>query len=105
MILSRKASLALLTGATLFMASCSLKQMTKMAEEQELKVNPSPLELHGDSIIFDMSATLPVKMLKKNKVYTLKTWYAYGDPTEQLSNADAVIYTYAPHFPASLFTV
>lgn len=67
------------------MASCSLKQMAKMAEEQELTVNPSPLELHGDSIIFDMSAKLPVKMLKKNKVYTIKTWYEYGDPTEQLS--------------------
>ena len=66
------------------MASCSLKQMAKMAEEQELTVNPSPLELHGDSVIFDMSAKLPVKMLKKNKVYTLKTWYEFGDPTEQL---------------------
>lgn len=85
MILSKRVSLSLVTGATIFMASCSLKQMAKMAEQQELKVNPSPLELHGDSIIFDMSATLPVKMLKKNKVYTIKTWYEYGDPTEQLS--------------------
>ena len=84
MNVSRKVTLALATGASILMASCSLKQMTKLAEEQELTVNPSPLELHGDSVTFDMSATLPVNMLKKNKVYTLKTWYEYGDPTQEL---------------------
>lgn len=58
--------------------------MAKIAEDQELTVNPSPLELHGDSVMFDVSAVLPVKTLKKNKLYTIKTWYEFGDPTEEL---------------------
>ena len=71
--------LALLSLAlTLVLSGCALQQMTKMAEEQELTVNPSPLELHGDSVKFDVSAKLPVNMLKPNKLYTIKTHYDYG---------------------------
>jgi tetratricopeptide (TPR) repeat protein len=68
----------------IFLSACSLKQMAKMAKEQELTVTPSPLELHGDSVKFDVSVVLPVKMLKKNKLYTVKTWYQYGDPSASL---------------------
>ena len=60
------------------MTGCSLSQMTKMAEQQEFVVVPSPLELHGDEVAFEMSAKLPVKMLKKGKVYTVNTFYEYG---------------------------
>ncbi len=63
---------------TLVLSGCALNQMTKLAEEQELTVNPSPLELHGDSVKFDVTAKLPVKMLKPNKLYTIKTYYNYG---------------------------
>lgn len=59
-----------------------------MAEEQELEVNPSPLELHGDSVKFTVSATLPEKMLKKNKLYTIKTFYKYGQPGSELQKTD-----------------
>lgn len=69
-------------------SGCSTQQMVKMAEEQELKVNPSPLELHGDSVSFDVSATLPVNMLKKNRLYTIKTYYTYGDPTQELDQIE-----------------
>lgn len=85
MILLRKASYGVLAATAIFASSCTLKQMVKLAKEQELTVTPSPLELHGDSVKFDMSATLPVKMLKKNKIYTVRTWYEYGDPTVQLN--------------------
>lgn len=60
-------------------SGCALKQMIKMAKDQELTVNPSPLELHGDSVKFQMSAKLPVKMLKKDKTYTVETFYKYKD--------------------------
>ncbi len=50
-----------------------------MAEEQNLTVEPSPLELQGNTVSFTMSAKLPVKMLKKDKIYTLNTFYQYGD--------------------------
>ncbi len=69
----------ILTGAVAVSGCNSLKKMVKMAEDQELTVEPSPLELHGDSVRFDMTAKLPVKMLKKGKVYTVNTFYQYGD--------------------------
>ncbi len=59
--------------------SCSLSKMIKMAKDQQLTVTPNPLELHGDSVKFEMSALLPVKMLKKNKVYTVDPTYNYKD--------------------------
>ncbi len=72
----------------LSLASCSYKQMVKMAQDQELKVTPSPLELHGDSVKFTLSATLPTNMLKKNKLYTLKTDYQYGDPSQAFEHVE-----------------
>jgi len=59
--------------ATLIFSGCSLSQMVKMSQEQELTVAPSPLELHGNTVDFDMSAKIPVKMLKKGKVYRERT--------------------------------
>lgn len=84
MSISRLTKLIFAFGAASILAGCSYDQMVKMAQEQELRVNPSPLELHGDSVKFDVNATLPVGMLKKNRLYTVKTYYNYGDPTQDL---------------------
>jgi len=59
--------------------SCTLPQMVKMAKEQKLTANPNPLEVHKDTVVFELAANLPVKMLKKGTVYTLNTFYKYGD--------------------------
>jgi Flp pilus assembly protein TadD len=87
--INRRLLIAIATVLTVF-TSCSYKQMVKMAQDQEITVEPSPLELHGDSVIFEMSAKLPVGMLKKNRLYTLKTYYRYGEDTEfdQITFAD-----------------
>lgn len=77
-------TLGLIAVGAATLTACSLKQMVKLAEEQELTVIPEPLELHGDSVKFEVSAVLPVKMLKKNKLYSIKTNYSYGDPTQEL---------------------
>lgn len=62
------------------LAGCnSLSKMAKLAEQQDLQVNPNPLEVHADTVNFDMSANLPVKMLQKGKVYTINPFYKYGD--------------------------
>jgi hypothetical protein len=53
--------------------------MVKMSKEQQLTVTPNPLEVHKDTVAFDMSANLPVKMLKKGTVYTVNTFYKYGE--------------------------
>jgi len=57
---------------------CTLGKMVKLAKKQRLEVVPSPLELHGDSVRFEMTGTLPAKMLKKNTMYTASTSYKYG---------------------------
>ena len=68
----------LIIGAFTF-AGCTLPQMVKLAKEQKLEATPNPLEVHKDTVNFSLSANLPVKMLKKGTVYTLNTFYKYGD--------------------------
>src|SRR3954468_5659335 len=68
----------LLIGA-LSLGSCTLPKMVKMSKEQQLTVTPNPLEVHKDTVAFDMAANLPVKMLKKGTVYTLNTFYKHGE--------------------------
>ncbi len=65
--------------ALVALSGCSLSQMMKMAKEQNLTVEPSPLEVHADTVKFDMTAALPVKMLKKKTIYTLYPTYKYNN--------------------------
>ncbi|HTF80137.1 MAG TPA: hypothetical protein VL947_00375, partial [Cytophagales bacterium] len=67
-----------------------------MAKDQQLTVSPSPLELHGDSVKATLSAVLPVKMLKKNKIYTVKARYVSGDNTVDLGTIE---FNQNPDFP------
>jgi hypothetical protein len=53
--------------------------MVKKAKDQKLTTVPDPLEVHGDKVNFNLSATLPVKMLKKGTTYTGKVDYKYGE--------------------------
>ena len=75
----RKLVYAFLIAGALNLAGCTLPQMVKMAKEQQLTVTPNPLEVHKDTVAFSMAANLPVKMLKKGTVYTLNTYYKYGE--------------------------
>jgi len=68
----------LLVGAFSF-SSCTLPKMVKMAKEQNLTVTPNPLEVHKDTVNYEMAASLPVKMLKKGTVYTVNSFYKYGE--------------------------
>ncbi|NOS56594.1 MAG: hypothetical protein HOP37_10115 [Cyclobacteriaceae bacterium] len=75
----RKLVYSLLIIGTLTFTSCTLPQMIKMAKEQKLEIKPNPLEVHKDTVNFDLSGNLPVKLLKKGTVYTLSTFYKYGE--------------------------
>ena len=81
----------------LSMSGCALGKMVKASKDQGLTVEPSPLEVHANEVNFNMSANLPVKMLKKNKVYTLNTFYRYGTQERQL---EPVVFA-AKDFPNS----
>jgi len=60
-------------------AGCTLPAMIKLAKEQKLEVKPNPLEVHKDTVNFDLSGNLPAKLLKTGTVYTLNTFYKYGE--------------------------
>jgi len=66
-------------SALILFNGCALNSMLKKAQQQKLTLEPSPLELHGDSVRYSFSAELPVKMLKKGKAYTLSFNYKYSD--------------------------
>jgi hypothetical protein len=74
----RKVVYSFLIYGVLTLAGCSLPKMVKMSKDQQLTVTPNPLEVHKDTVAFDMAANLPVKMLKKGTVYTLNTFYKSG---------------------------
>ncbi len=75
----RKLVYSLLIIGTITFTGCTLPQMIKMAKQQKLEIKPNPLEVHKDTVNFDLSGNLPVKLLKKGTVYTLNTFYKYGD--------------------------
>ena len=91
---------AVILLAILTMSGCSITKMAQLAKDQQVNVNPKPLELHGDSVKFDMSATLPVKMLLKEKEYVVNVVYQYGDQELAL---DAIVFK-AEDFPQSAET-
>ncbi len=68
----------LIIGALGF-TGCTLPKMIKMAKEQNLTVTPNPLEVHKDTVKYEMAANIPVKMLKKGTVYTVNSFYKAGD--------------------------
>lgn len=80
---AKKFFLVALAGI-LTLSGCALSQMKKMAEDQQLTVTPSPLEVHADTVRFEMNANLPTKMLKPGKVYQLMSYYTYGTQERQL---------------------
>jgi tetratricopeptide (TPR) repeat protein len=78
-------------GSTVIATSCKnpLAEMVKLAKQQELTVDPNPLELHGDQVAFKMSAKLPVKMMKKGTKYTMEVSYMPGD-IETMSDVESL---------------
>jgi tetratricopeptide (TPR) repeat protein len=60
----------------------------KMAKDQQLEVNPNPLEVHADTVKFDVAVTLPVKMLKPGLVYGVDIKYAYADKEVKMDRVE-----------------
>lgn len=80
MIQMKKSNVTIALVIGVFLSGCSaLNNMVKLAKDQKLEVSPSPLEVHGDLVQFDMSALLPAKMLPSKYVFTLNTFYKYGE--------------------------
>ncbi|MEO1053327.1 MAG: hypothetical protein AAFX87_22025 [Bacteroidota bacterium] len=80
----RNFTYVLIVVSALIISSCALPQMVKLAEQQQLTVSPNPLEVHADTVNFEMAANLPLKMLKKDHTYTISTYYKYGESELEL---------------------
>ncbi|MDN4164413.1 tetratricopeptide repeat protein [Cytophagales bacterium LB-30] len=91
----KKLAYAIVLIGTITFSGCALQKMIKTGKNQQVTAVPSPLELHGDSVKFDITAVLPVKTLKKGKVYTITPTYEYG---EQVQELDGVVFE-ADKFP------
>jgi tetratricopeptide (TPR) repeat protein len=91
----RKFIYALLTIGVLTFYGCAMNTMMKMAKDQQLTVDPDPLEVHADKVNFEISAVLPVKMLKPNLTYSVEPSYEYAGKS---SDFDAIKFT-ANEFP------
>lgn len=92
-------ALAIVVGAVL-LSGCKLNKMITLAQENDLQVNPNPLEVHGGDVPFEMSAVLPPKMLPASTSFTINTIYQYGDKEV---NVGSVEFT-AADFPNSSTT-
>ncbi|MBU2914902.1 TPR end-of-group domain-containing protein [Reichenbachiella agariperforans] len=71
--------IALVLGLTVFSACSSLNNMVKLAENQQVDIVPNPLELHGDSVKYDMAVVLPAKMLPEKYQYKMTSFYKAGE--------------------------
>jgi outer membrane protein OmpA-like peptidoglycan-associated protein len=81
-------AIALVSGLFLLSGCNALKNMVKLAKDQDLQVSPSPLEVHGNKVKFEMSANLPAKMLPAKYMYTINTFYKYGETDKAVGNIE-----------------
>jgi capsular polysaccharide biosynthesis protein len=75
----RKSIFSFIILGGLIVSGCTLPKMIKLARQQNLDVAPNPLEVHKDTVSYDVSANLPVKMLRKGTTYSLNSFYKYSE--------------------------
>ncbi|MDE0470509.1 MAG: hypothetical protein OXH57_01095 [Ekhidna sp.] len=91
----RKFNLAIAFAiSAVLLSGCKLNQMIKLAQENDLQVDPNPLEVHGGNVPFEMSAVLPPKMLPSRTSFTLNTIYVYGDQEVKVGSVEFVASDY-----------
>lgn len=73
----RRSQILVVVGGLMLFSSCSLQSVIKKSADQQVAVDPNPLELHGDSVKFTVNAQLPPKMLKKKVAYSLVPSFEY----------------------------
>jgi hypothetical protein len=74
--------LPLLVAGAVFLNGCN------KAYTPAVTVVPNPLEVHGDSVAFDVTGTLPLKKLKKKRVYQVDGTYKYADQSIKVSSIE-----------------
>ena len=73
---------------TLLVAGAVVLNGCNKAYTPEVTVVPNPLEVHGDSVAFDVTGSLPLKKLKKKRVYQVDGTYKYGDQSIKVGSIE-----------------
>lgn len=73
----KRSQILVVWGGMMLLSSCSLQSVIKKSADQQVVVDPAPLELHGDSVKFTVNAQLPPNMMKKKVRYSLVPEYQY----------------------------
>lgn len=69
-------NLSLLAVLSIGFVSCNpLNKMAKNAEQLKYTVTPNPLEMHGDSVMVEVSGTIPPKFFNKKASATIKPYF------------------------------
>lgn len=68
---------------TFFVACSGGKQLEKIAKEQQIHVEPNPLQVHGRAVHFKVSALLPPKLLQKATTYQATFFYTDLNPQKK----------------------
>src|SRR5690554_3309393 len=71
----------IVAGGMFLFSSCALQSVVKKSANQQVMVEPSPLQVHGDSVKFDLNVELPPKMMRKNITYSIVPEYRYAGNT------------------------
>ncbi|KOY85360.1 hypothetical protein AD998_03620 [bacterium 336/3] len=58
------------------------KQFEKIAKKQQIEINPSPLEVHGGEVHFNIKFLLPTEMLQKDAQYEAKIFFTNAQNTK-----------------------
>ncbi|SHL85092.1 TPR repeat-containing protein [Hymenobacter psychrotolerans DSM 18569] len=76
--LSPPITLAVLLATAGMLPGCTLPKMLKVAQSgQQVSVQPAVLESNGENVLFEVTARVPARHLKKGAAYGLNLRYAY----------------------------
>ncbi len=68
---------SLVLAALLFTSCGGINTMVKMANQVQYSVNPSPLEMHGDSVSATLKVSFPTKFFQKKATLTITPVFKY----------------------------
>lgn len=92
MIKEKKIFILLCSITMAFLSSCGVS-ISRMLDKQLVNVEPSPLEVRGNAINFELTLEVPkeaVKLMKKGTEYIFIPYYVYGDKEERA--LDSIIF-------------
>ena len=63
------------------LSGCTLSNLVKHSQNQSISIQPQPLEVTGENILFEVKTQIPRKVLREKATYAVELVYQYG--TEQ----------------------